>query len=95
MLGEFLQNAYHIKSHTKDYVGMNQYSKQLCGIFKETLGEYSDEFADALYLRAKAVFASAPKTDSQHPEIIEALKLLKTAKLIYINKPLTQTAKDL
>jgi hypothetical protein len=74
---------------------MNQYSEQLCDIFKETLGEYSYEYADALYLRAKAVFASASKTNSQHQEIIEALKLLKIAKLIYINKPLTQTAKDL
>ena len=68
---------------------MKQYSEQLCDLFKEALGDNSDEFADALYLRAKAVFAAAPKTNSQHPEILEALKLLKTAKMIYINKART------
>ena len=42
----------------KDFAGMKQYSEQLCDLFKEALGENSDEFADALYLRAKAVFAA-------------------------------------
>ena len=44
-------------------------AESLCELFKKELGEHCFQYADAQYLKAKAQFASAPKTDEINPQI--------------------------
>lgn len=59
MQGEFLQSIFTFYASARNVAKMVEVSEQLCAVFKAEFGEQSEFYADALYLNAKALFASA------------------------------------
>lgn len=86
---EFYEMLYHQYAVMKDLINQLETSQEHCEVIKEFKGDRSTEYAEALYLRAKAQFM-----DPSTPTSI-AFSTIKKSLFIWKNTPLTGGPKDL
>jgi tetratricopeptide (TPR) repeat protein len=79
LYGEFLQTIFSYYSAKRMPEKMLETAETLCGHFKNELGEQNDLYMDGVYLKSKALFASAQNSVELSQRIKQALELLDTA----------------
>ena len=89
LLGEFYEMLYHIYVVMKDIPNQIDTAANFGEILKETRGEMSTDYAQALYMKAKAYFQ-----DENTPDTL-ALTTVRKSINIWRNTPLTGSPKDM
>ena len=89
LLIEFHEMLFHQYSVMKDVVNQLQTAREFCDLVKSHRGPMSREYAEALYLKAKALFIDPESPTST------AFTTVKKACHIWKNIPLSGGPKDL
>ena len=89
LLIEFNEMLFHQYAVMKDYVNQQETSQAHCEMVKLHCGEMSTEYAEALYLKAKAL-QSDPDSSTE-----KAFSVIKQSIHIWTNTPQTGGPRDL